>query len=214
MTIATSLSETALRAWRPALVVRPGSVEHTIATTLYRALIGALPAALRGVSSIVLGSLEERSATTTVTIATPLDPVIVLSPAAVADPVTEAATLAHEWCHVAQVAHAGRVQSVVDYLGSGELRAQRVADAAAAGVWMRYVLTGALPDDAPSLADLYRLDAGDAALARSIIASHLATIRAGVCPPLDVCVRLAQWLHATPLDVPDEVRARVPRVPS
>jgi len=214
VTIATSLIEQALRAWRPARVVRPGSVEHTIATALYGALVGSLPDALRPLVSGALSSLDTLSQRVTVTIATPLDPVIVMSPAAVADPITEACTLCHEWEHVSQIAHSGRAQTVVDYLGSGELRAQREADAAAAGLWMRYVLTGALPDDAPSLADLYRLDAGDAALARSIIASHLATIRAGVCPPLDVCVRLAQWLHATPLDVPDEVRARVPRVPS
>lgn len=212
--IAPALVEAALRTWRPARVVRPGSVEHTIATTLYGALVGSLPAPVRAVTGGVLSSLDDLSQRVSVTIATPLDPVIVLSPAAVADPVTEAATLAHEWCHVAQIAHAGRAQSVVDYLGSDELRAQREADAAAAGLWMRYVLTGDLPADAPTLGDLYHLDAGDAAMARAIIASHLATIRAGVCPPLDVCVRLSQWIHATPLDVPDDVRARVAKVPS
>jgi len=206
--------EAALRSWRPALVIRPGDPAHAVALGVYRALVGALPDALRGVAGIVLGSLEERSATVSVTLATPADPVIVLSPAAVADPITEACTLAHEWCHVAQIAHTGRAQTVVDYLGSGELRAQREADAAAAGLWLRYVLTGDLPADAPTLSDLYHLDTGDAALARGVVASHLATIRAGACPPLDVCVRLAQWLMATPLDVPDEVRARVARVPS
>jgi len=212
--IAPTLIESVLRAWRPARVVRPGSVEHTIATALYGALVGALPDALRPLASGALSSLEALSQRVTVTIATPLDPVIVMSPAAVSDPVAEAATLAHEWCHVAQIAHAGRTQVVVDYLGSGELRAQREADACAAGLWMRYVLTGELPETAPTLGDLYHLDAGDAALARSILASHLATIRAGVCPPLDVCVRLSQWIHATPLDVPAEVRARVAKVPT
>ena len=204
--------EAALTAWRPFTVIRPGDPAHVAIVGLYRALVGVLPAALRGVTSIILGGLEERSATVSVTLATPLDPVVVLSPAAVADDVTHAATLAHEGCHVATIARDGRAQTVVDYLGSGELRAQREADASAAGLWMRYVLTGDLPADAPTLGDLYHLDAGDAAMARQIIAAHLATIRAGVVPNLDVCVVLAKWFHAQ-TDIPADVLARVAEVP-
>ena len=204
--------EAALTAWRPFTVIRPGDPAHVAIVGLYRALVGVLPAALRGVTSIILGGLEERSATVSVTLATPLDPVVVLSPAAVADDVTHAATLAHEGCHVATIARDGRAQTVVDYLGSGELRAQREADASAAGLWMRYVLTGDLPADAPTLGDLYHLDAGDAAMARQIIAAHLATIRAGVVPNLDVCVVLARWFHAQ-TDIPADVLARVAVVP-
>ena len=204
--------EAALTAWRPFTVIRPGDPAHVAIVGLYRALVGVLPAALRGVTSIILGGLEERSATVSVTLATPLDPVVVLSPAAVADDVTHAATLAHEGCHVATIARDGRAQTVVDYLGSGELRAQREADASAAGLWMRYVLTGDLPADAPTLGDLYHLDAGDAAMARQIIAAHLATIRAGVVPNLDVCVVLARWFHAQ-TDIPADALARVAKVP-
>lgn len=213
MTIDPRSIEAALQAWRPFVVIRPGDPAHAVVVGVYRALVGVLPEALRGVAGIVLGSLEERSASVSVTLATPLDPVVVLSPAAMADDVTTASVLCHEACHVGQVAHAGRAQVIVDYLGSGELRAQREADAAAAGLWMRYVLTGALPDEAPTLSDLYHLDAGDAAMARQIIASHLATIRAGVCPPLDVCIALSQWFHAQ-ADVPADVLARVAVVPS
>ena len=209
MSIDPKRIEAALTAWRPFTVIRPRDVRDV---GLYRALVGVLPSALRGVTSIILGGLEERSATVSVTLATPLDPVVVLSPAAVADDVTHAATVAHEGCHVATIARDGRAQTVVDYLGSGELRAQREADASAAGLWMRYVLTGALPDDAPTLGDLYHLDAGDAAMARQIIAAHLATIRAGVVPNLDVCVVLAKWFHAQ-TDIPADVLARVAVVP-
>lgn len=209
MTITPSLIESALRAWRHARVVRPGSVEHTIATNLYAPLVDALPSSIRGVISGALSSLTELSQRVTVTLATPSDPVIVLSPAAVADPITEACTLAHEWCHVGQIARVGRVQTVVDYLSSGELRAQREADACACGLWLRYVLTGDLPETAPTLSDLYHLDAGDAELARAIIASHLDSIRAGVLPPLDVCVVLSRVVreHGS-----DEQRARLPEV--
>lgn len=209
MTIAPALIESALYAWRSALVLRPGEPAHVAAVSLFGALVDALPSSLQPVASVVLGPLEDLSARVSVTIATPASPVIVLSPAAVADDVSHAATLAHEWCHVGQIARAGRVQSAVDYLGSGELRAQREADAAACGLWMRYVLTGDLPETAPTLGDLYHLDAGDAALARGILASHLATIRAGVLPPLDVCVVLARAVHAVGTD---EHRARLPQV--
>ena len=212
MSIDPKRIEAALTAWRPFTVIRPGDPAHVAIVGLYRALVGVLPSALRGVTSIILGGLEERSATVSVTLATPLDPVVVLSPAAVADDVTHAATLAHEGCHVATIARDGRAQTVVDYLGSGELRAQREADASAAGLWMRYVLTGDLPADAPTLGDLYHLDAGDAAMARQIIAAHLATIRAGVVPNLDVCVVLAKWFRAQ-TDIPADVLARVAVVP-
>ena len=211
MSIDPKRIEAALTAWRPFTVIRPGDPAH-VAVGVYRALVGVLPSALRGVTSIILGGLEERSATVSVTLATPLDPVVVLSPAAVADDVTHAATLAHEGCHVATIARDGRAQTVVDYLGSGELRAQREADASAAGLWMRYVLTGDLPADAPTLGDLYHLDAGDSAMARQIIAAHLATIRAGVVPNLDVCVVLAKWFRAQ-TDIPADVLARVAVVP-
>ena len=197
-----------LLSWRRATVLRPGDPALAAVAGLYRALTGLLPAAARAVAAPVLDALDERAERTSVTLATPLDPVVVLSPAAVADPITEACTLAHEWCHVRQVAD-GRVASVVDYT-AGELRARVEADATACALWLRYVLTGTLPDAAPTLGDLYHLDAGDHELARGVMRSHLATIRAGLVPPLDVCVRLARWLRATPYEMPAAIRGRIP----
>jgi len=197
-----------LLAWRRATVLRPGDAALVAASGLYRTLSGLLPAGVRAVASPVLDALDERAERTSVTLATPLDPVVVLSPAAIADPITEACTLAHEWCHVRQVAD-GRIASIVDYT-SGELRARAEADATACALWLRYVLTGVLPDEAPTLGDLYHLDEPDHELARGVMRSHLATIRAGLVPPLDVCVRLARWLRATPYEMPADVRARVP----
>jgi len=197
-----------LLAWRRATVLRPGDPALVAVSGFYRALTGLLPAGVRAVAAPVLDALDERAERTSVTLATPLDPVIVLSPAAVADPITEACTLAHEWCHVRQIAD-GRVASIVDYT-EGELRARAEADATACALWLRYVLTGTLPDAAPTLGDLYHLDAGDHDLARGVMRSHLATIRAGLVPPLDVCVRLARWLRATPYEMPAAIRGRIP----
>lgn len=201
--------ESALRAWRPAAALRPGDALHAVVVSLYRALVDALPTSLRVVAGSALDSLDTVSQRVSVTLATPADPVIVLSAAAVADPIDEACTLAHEWTHVGQIARVGRVQSAADYLGSSELRAQREADAYAAGLWLRYVLTGSLPTEAPSLSDLYHLDEGEAALARAAVQSHLDTIRAGSLPPLDVCVILARAVveHGS-----HEERARLPEV--
>lgn len=197
-----------LIAWRRATVFRPGDAALVVMSGGYRALAGLLPAAVRAVAAPVLDALDERAERTSVTLATPFDPVVVLSPAAVADPITEACTLAHEWCHVRQIAD-GRIASVVDYT-SGELRARAEADATACALWLRYVLTGELPVEAPTLGDLYHLDAGDHELARGVMRSHLATIRAGLVPPLDVCVRLARWLSGTPYEMPAEIRGRIP----
>lgn len=204
----TRAVEAHLRAWRPAHVMRPGDTALVAGAGLYRALVGMLPASLRAVAAPVLDALDRRADTTSVTLATPLDPMVVLSPAAVADPITETCTLAHEWCHVRQIAD-GRIASIVDYT-EGELRARAEADATACALWLRYVLTGDLPTDAPTLGDLYHLDAHDHDLARGVMRSHLATIRAGLVPPLDVCVSLARWLRATPHEMPADVRARVP----
>ena len=208
MTIDPKRIEAALQPHYPSTILRPGDALYTVAVGLYSALAAAQPASMRAVTSVVLSSLETLSQRVSVTIGS----VIVLSPAAVADDVTHAATIAHEVTHRTQVERAGIVQVAVDYLGSGELRSQREADASAAGLWMRYVLTGDLPVEAPTLADLYHLDAGDAAMARSIIAAHLATIRAGVVPNLDVCVVLAKWFRAQ-TDIPADVLARVAVVP-
>ena len=209
MTVDPRRIEAALQPHYPSTILRPGDVLYTVAVGLYSALAAAQPAPMRAVTSVVLSSLDTLSQRVSVTIGS----VIVLSPAAVADDVTHAATIAHEFVHRSQVERAGIVQATVDYLGSGELRAQREADAAAAGLWMRYVLTGNLPDEAPTLGDLYHLDAGDAAMARQIIAAHLATIRAGVVLNLDVCIVLARWFHAQD-DIPADVLARVAAVPS
>ena len=206
MTIDPLRIEAALQPHWPSVVLRPGDPIHTAAVGLYGALSAAQPAALRAVTGVVLSTLETLSQRVSVTIG----PVIILSPAAVADDVTHAATTAHEFVHRSVEARDGIVQAAVDYTSS-ELRAQREADPAAAGWWMRYVLTGELPD-AASLGDLYHLDAGDAAMARQILAAHFATIRAGVCPNLDVCVVLSRWFHAQ-TDIPADVLARVAVVP-
>ena len=195
-------------------VTRPGDRLHDAVTAARRGLSDLLPATVRPVVESVLGGLDKAAETVSVTLVMPgRRPLVVLSPAAVADAVSEACTTLHEMVHVDQIHRTGPEQTVADYVASTELRAQREADGAGAGRWMRYVLTGELPPDPAPLDDLYRLDADGQAVAIGVLRSHYATIRAGGVPPLVVCVDAARWLCGRS-ELPAEIVARIPEVPT
>ena len=195
-------------------ITRPGDLLHDVVTAARRGLSGLLPAAARPLVEGALGELDRAAETVSVTLVMPgRRPLVVLSPAAVADPVSEACTTLHELAHVDQIHRTGPGQTVADYVASTELRAQREADGAGAGRWMRYVLTGELPPDPAPLDDLYRLDADGQAVAIGVLRSHYATIRAGGVPPLVVCVDAARWLCGRS-ELPAEIVARIPEVPT
>lgn len=138
--------------------------------------------------------------------------VVVLSEGTATDPVQYVESVAHEVTHASQLAHVGQVQGAVDYLGSGELRATREAQAYVVGLWARYLVTGVLPttDDAMTRlgGGLYHLDAGELDLARGVVESGLATIRARLSPPYAVALDVLAWLrvHAPEAIVPAEHR--------
>jgi hypothetical protein len=138
---------------------------------------------------------------------------VVLAPAHVADPLVRCEVVCHEMQHAAYIAAEKDLDVIVDYLGSGELRGLREAEAYGVGLWVRYLLTGEAPtlDSArASLAsDAYHLDDGDQATAVSTLESHLDTIRAGAVPPLRVCRAVLEILraHHPEAIVPAEHRA-------
>lgn len=190
-------------------VVGPDHVGAVVARGILRALGAALPAA-----SAVVDAILARADRVSVTI--PLlagGCLVVLSPAAMADPLGRCEVVCHEHQH-ARVIHVDTDARVIgDYLLSGELRGLREAEAYAVGMWVRYLLTGEAPtlDHAmDSLAsDTYHLDAGDLATARSTLESHLDSIRAGAVPPLEVCAVILALLqlHHPEAIVPEEHRA-------
>lgn len=152
---------------------------------------------VRGLSPVVGAVLPDLSRVS-ITLPTPVGTVILLSPAAVADAVSYAETVAHECTHAHQAAAVGALQSDVDYLGSGELRATREAQAYVVGEFVRYLLTGVEPrvDTAMTslTSGLYHLGAADVELARGIVTSGVETMRGGVCPAYAVAVDAYHWL--------------------
>lgn len=162
-----------------------------------RALLSAL-ARLSPVLDAIAAELEVRANRISVTVPTPAGPVIVLSPSAVADPERHAATVAHEVMHAAQL-QGGALRASIDYLASPELRARAEADAYAVGLFVGYLLTGMLPSADSAVAslssDTYHLAPEEVTLGAGVLASHIATMRAGSVPPLTVAVEVLAWLR-------------------
>lgn len=135
----------------------------------------------------------------------PAGTVVVLSPAAVATPESYAEVVAHECEHARQIAQVGGTQTAVDYLGSGELRATREAQAYVVGLWVRFLVTGELPTVESAMSSLtsglYHLDAEDIELARGVVTSGVETIREGSCPPYEVAAVALLWLRVHAADV-------------
>jgi hypothetical protein len=94
---------------------------------------------------------------------------------------------------------AGNVQAIVDY-ANPELRAKLEADAEAVSLAVQWFHTGKLPSIADSMASLkgetYLLTPKETRLAEGILRSHLATMEAGLCPPITVAVEVLAWFRA------------------
>ena len=179
----------------PATVVSQGDGIGAAARALLDAAARVSP-----VVDAIVDELLARTARVSVTVPTPGDPLIVLSPAAVADPLRYAMTGAHEMQHAVQLAAGGAVRTSIDYVASPELRARAEADAYAVGLWVGYLLTGMLPTAAEALASIggetYHLAADEVQLAAGVMESHLATMAAGQCPPLTIALDVLEWLRA------------------
>jgi hypothetical protein len=125
---------------------------------------------------------------------------------------TRCEVTAHEMQHAGYIEAEPDGAVIVDYLGSGELRGLREAEAYCVGLWTRYLLTGEAPTldgvRASLASDAYHLDAGDQATAMSTMESHLDTIRAGAVPPLGVCRAVLDILreHHAEVIVPEAHR--------
>ena len=171
-----------------------------IAVQVARGLLAALGAAVPGAAAIVQ-AITARAEHTSITV--PLlagGCLIVLAPQHVSQPLAHCEVVCHEMQHAAYIDREPDGAVIVDYLGSGELRGLREAEAYAVGLWTLYLLTGDLPTLDRALgalaSDAYHLDDGDHATARSTLESQLDTIRAGSVPPLAICRAILEVLQA------------------
>lgn len=184
-----------LAALRGARVIEPDDIVSVIAHAAIDGALSLVPAPLQ----VVAGPLSRSLDGVSLTLPTPLGPVVLLSAAALVDGPAYFATGLHELVHVSQIDRVGGVQSVVDYLGSGELRAHREGEGSGVGLWARYLVTGTPPkaDDASVLrSDAYHLDPPDAAFARAVVEAVLASIEVGALPPFRVVREALAWLQA------------------
>jgi len=176
-------------------IVEPDDAPARVA----RAILSALGRGVPALASLV-ADLEVRASRVSVALPTPGGSLVILSPAAVADPLRYAVTVAHELAHAEQRDAAGAVQVAADYLAAPELRARAEADAYAVGLWVAYLLTGVLPTvDAAVQAlssDTYHLAPDEVDLGRGVLLSHVETIAQGLAPPLRVAVEVLAWLRA------------------
>jgi len=176
-------------------IVEPGDAPAVAARAMLAALARAVPTL-----ADLAAALELRANHISVTVPTPAGSLVILSPAAVADPLGYASTTAHEVTHAKQRDDAGFAQVAIDYVASPELRARAEADAYAVGLWVEYLLTGSMPtaDDAVrSLSsNTYHLAPDEVELGRGVLESHLATMAQGLPPPLPVAVEALAWLRA------------------
>ena len=177
-----------------------------------RAARAILAAITRGVPALadLADELMVRASRVSVTLPTPGGSLVILSPAAVSDPLRYAMTVAHEIVHADQRDEAGAVQVAIDYLAAPELRARAEADAYAVGLWVAYLLTGVLPtvDDAVASlsSDTYHLAPDEVELGRGVLLSHVETMTQGLAPPLEVAVEVLAWLRA---HAPEAIVGRV-----
>lgn len=176
-------------------IVEPDDAPARVA----RAILSALGHGVPALASLV-ADLEVRASRVSVTLPTPGGSLVILSPAAVADPLRYAVTVAHELVHADQRDAAGAVQVAADYLAAPELRARAEADAYSVGLWVAYLLTGVMPTVDAAVAslasDTYHLAPDEVELGRGVLLSHVETIAQGLAPPLRVAVEALAWLRA------------------
>ena len=123
---------------------------------------------------------------------------VLLSDAAMATPESYASTLAHEAVHDQQSDRNGHFKNSWDYLTSNKERAQREAEAYACGLFFKMLLTGGQIDMHSALVslagDTYHLNGASLSLADGILRSHIESINAGVCPPIEVARWALAWM--------------------
>lgn len=141
--------------------------------------------------------IEQATENVSVTVPAPGGTLIIFSKAALANGPTYLATGIHELVHAKQITRVGALQAGIDYLGSGELRAEREAEASGVGLWAHFLVSGDRPnpEDASILrSTLYHLDPPDKNFARGVVTSVLGSADSAALPPFSAAQAMLAWL--------------------
>jgi hypothetical protein len=133
-----------------------------------------------------------------ITLPAPWGPTVLVPKNVLADATLYACTIIREAQHAEQIRAVGSAQALQDFTDS-ELRAQREAEAREPALWLRYMLTGVLPEekDVATLEDtLYHISANQKEFARQHVLSVRATLEEGLVPPFRVCLDTLAWFRA------------------
>jgi hypothetical protein len=161
-------------------------------------LLGALSVPVPWLRSII-DVLDDAMASRSVALPRPGGDgaLIVYSKGIYQDPLHYACTVVHEHEHARVLKTTADLQVMVDY-ATPELRAASEARAYACGAFTEYLLTGVARSADDIVAPLnhgYLLTAPDVRLARNMLTSDLASMRAGSVPPHELCRVVLSFLQ-------------------
>jgi len=146
--------------------------------------------------SQVIDAVTARSAT----VPGPTGPLVVLGAGDV-DPVQHAVSSVEQAVLANLMVRVGQVQSLVDLLGSGELRAARLGSVAVAGAFVRFLFDGVLPTAegivarARELAAPLGIDGVDAKLLSAIATAYIEEMIDGERPNITAAGVALKWLR-------------------
>lgn len=184
-----------------ATIVDPGNTMAVVARAAIKGtrtlfpLVDTIAQGVEGALEVLDVDLEGRSMT--LPIPPPVGTFIILAEAAMASPIAYWTTVLHEMVHRTQIIRVGNVQSVVDYLGSGDLRGLREAESCGCAMCFKYIATGRLDDISTTsvMQGSYHLPIPSKTFAQGVVGSLHATCQAGGIPPLKVAVEALSWLR-------------------
>ena len=197
--ISLDVAKAAIGAYANALGVRvfePGDARVAFGLSLAKGITALVPGGA-SVLGDMLSVFDKATETVSVTLPAPGGTVIILSKNAMAGGRAYYRTGLHELVHAGQISRVGGVQSAVDWLGSGELRAEREAEACAVSLWADFLVSGEVPspDDASVIkSSFYHLDPPDKAFARGVVTSVLGSIESGGVPSFALAATSLAWL--------------------
>ena len=173
-------------------IVESDSPLVKVTVTALKVLLALIPV-VGPLAIVAITKAEENFGRVSVTLPLPWGgSLVILSDYATDTPEDYLCTVTHEAGHGKHTLDIGGWQAAVDYLASVEMRAAAEAMPYALGLWVRYLLTGVVPDASGPHASLasntYHLPVEHQHLAHDQIESNLATIRNGLPPPIATAV--------------------------